>query len=239
MDEGLWHCTGGGDQDHCQENKMQKGKMVVWGGLTNSWENKRRKRQRRKGKLYLSKCRVLKNSKRDKNAIISDQSQETEDNNRMRRTRDLFKKIRNTKGTFHAKTGTIKDRNSMDLTDAEETKKRWQEYTEKLYKNDFHDPDNHDGVITHLEPDILECEVKWASGSITTNKVSGGGAIPVELFQVLMADVVKVLPSMCQQIWKFHQWPQDHCEGQFSLQPQNRKCQRMFKLLHNCTHLTC
>ena len=127
----------------------------------------------------------------------------------MRRTRDLFKKIRNTKGTFHAKTGTIKDRNSMDLTEAEATKKRWQEYTEKLYKNDFHDPDNHDGVITHLEPDILECEVKWASGSITTNKVSGGGAIPVELFQVLMADVVKVLPSMCQQIWKLHQWPQD------------------------------
>ena len=127
----------------------------------------------------------------------------------MGRTRDLFKKIRNTKGTFHAKTGTIKDRNSMDLTEAEATKKRWQEYTEKLYKNDFHDPDNHDGVITHLEPDILECEVKWASGSITTNKVSGGGAIPVELFQVLMADVVKVLPSMCQQTWKLHQWPQD------------------------------
>ena len=127
----------------------------------------------------------------------------------MGKTRDLFKKIRDTKGTFHAKMGLIKDRNSRDLTEAEDIKKRWQEYTEELYKKDLHDPDNHDGVITQLEPDILECEVKWALESITTNKASGGDGIPVELFQILNNDAVKVLPSICQQIWKTQQWPQD------------------------------
>ena len=127
----------------------------------------------------------------------------------MGKTRDLFKKIRDTKGTFHAKMGSIKDRNGMDLTEAEDVKKRWQEYTEELYKKDLHDPDNHDGVITHLEPDTLECEVKWALGSITTNKASGGDAIPVELFQILKDDAVKVLHGTCQQIWKTQQWPQD------------------------------
>ena len=127
----------------------------------------------------------------------------------MGKTRDLFKKIRNTKGTFHAKMGSLKDRNGMDLTEAEDIKKRWQEYTEELYKKDLHDPDNHDSVITHLEPDILECEVKWASESITTNKASGGDGIPVELFQILTDDAVKVLHSICQQIWKTQQWPQD------------------------------
>ena len=111
----------------------------------------------------------------------------------MGKTRDLFKKIGATKGIFHAKMGTIKDRNGMDLTEAEDIKKRWQEYTEELYKKDLHDPDNHDGVITHLEPDILECEVKWPFGSITTNKASGGDGIPVELFQILKDDAVKVL----------------------------------------------
>ena len=120
--------------------------------------------------------------RRDKKALLSDQSKETEENNRMGKTRYLFKKIRDTKGTFHAKMGSIKDRNSMDLTEAEDIKKRWQEYTEELYKKDLHDPDNHDGVITHLEPDILECEVKWALESITRNKASGGDGIPVELF---------------------------------------------------------
>ena len=115
----------------------------------------------------------------------------------MGKTRDLFKKIRDTKGTFHAKLGTIKDRNGMDLTEAEDIKKRRREYTEELYKKDFHDPDNHDNVITHLEPDILECEVKWALGSITTNKASGDDGIPVELFQILKDDAVKVLHSMC------------------------------------------
>ena len=114
--------------------------------------------------------------------------------------RDLFKKIRDSKETFHAKMGTTKDRKSTDLTEAKNSKKRWQEYTEKLYKKDLHDPDNHDGVITHLEPDILECEVKWALGSITMNKASGGDGIPVELFQILKDDGVKVLHSICQQI---------------------------------------
>uniref|UniRef100_A0A4W2CG81 RNA-directed DNA polymerase n=1 Tax=Bos indicus x Bos taurus TaxID=30522 RepID=A0A4W2CG81_BOBOX len=127
----------------------------------------------------------------------------------MRKTRDLFKKIRDTKGSFHAKMGSIKDRNGMDLTQAEDIKKRWQEYTEELYKKDLHDPDNHDGVITHLEPDILECEVKWALESITMNKANGGDGIPVELFQILKDDAVKVLHSICQQIWKSQQWPQD------------------------------
>ena len=126
----------------------------------------------------------------------------------MGKTRDLFKKIRDTKGIFHAKMGSITDRNGTDLTEAEDIKKRWQEYTDELYKKDLHEQDNHDGVITHLEPDILECEVKWALGSITTNTASGGDGIPVELFQILK-DAVKVLHSICQQIWKTQQWPQD------------------------------
>ena len=127
----------------------------------------------------------------------------------MGKTRDLFKKIRDNKGTFHVKVGTIKDRNVRDLTEAEDIKKRWQEYTEQLYKKDLHDPDNHNGVITHLEPDILECEVKWALGSIITNKASGSDGISIELFQILKDDAVKVLHSICQQIWKTQQWPQD------------------------------
>ena len=127
----------------------------------------------------------------------------------MGKTRDLFKKIRDTKGTFHAKMGSIKDRNARDLTEAEDIKKRWQEYTEELYKKDLHDPDNHNGVITHLELDILECEVKWGLGSSTTIKASRGDEIPVELFQILKDDAVKVLHSICQQMWKTLQWPQD------------------------------
>jgi len=148
-------------------------------------------------------------ARRDKKAFLSDQCKEIEENNRMGKTRDLFKKIRDTKGTFHAKVGSIKDRNGMDLTEAEDIKKKWQKYTEKLYKKDLHDPDNHDGVITHLEPHILECKVKWALGRITTNKASGGDGIPVELFQILKDDVVKVLHSICKHIWKTQQWPQD------------------------------
>ena len=127
----------------------------------------------------------------------------------MGKTRDLFKKIRDTKGPFHAKTSTIKDRNGVVLTEAEDLKKRWQEYTEELYKKDLHDPDNYGGVITHLEPDSMECEVKWALGTITMNKASGGDGIPIELFQILKDDAVKVLHSICQEIWKTHQWPQD------------------------------
>ena len=140
-------------------------------------------------------------ARRDKKACLSDQCKAIEENNRMRKTRDLFKKIRDTKGTFHAKMGKIKDRNGMDLTEAEDITKRWQEYTE-LFKKDLDDPDNHDGVITHPEPDTLECEVKCALGSITMNKASGGDGIPVELFQILKDDPVKVLHSICQQIWK-------------------------------------
>ena len=126
----------------------------------------------------------------------------------------------------------------MDLTEAEDITNRWQEYTEELYKKDLHDPDNHDGVTTHLNPDILECVVKRALGSITMNKASGGDGIPVELFQILKDDAVKVLHSICQQIWKSQQWPQDwkRC---FHSNPKERQCQRMLKLLHNSTHLTC
>ena len=139
--------------------------------------------------------------KKKKKAFLSNQCKQIEENNRMGKTTDLFKKIRDTKGTFHAKMGSIKDRNSSDLTVAEDIKKRWQEYTE-LYIEDLHDPDNHNGVITHLEPHILECEVKWALGSITLNKASGGDGIPVELFQILKYDAVKVLHSIWEQSWK-------------------------------------
>ena len=125
----------------------------------------------------------------------------------------------------------------MDLTEAEDIKKRWQEYTEEHIKS-LHDPDNHNGVITHLEPDILECEVKWALGSITMNEASGGDEIPVELFQILKDDAVKVLHSICQQIWKAQQWPQDWKRSVFISNPKERQCQRMLKLPHNCTHLT-
>ena len=127
----------------------------------------------------------------------------------MRKTRDLFKKIRDPKGTFHAKMGTIKDRNGMDLTEAEDIKNGWQEYMEELYRKDINDPENHNTVITHLEPDILESEVKWTLGSITMKKASRGDGIPAELFQTLKDDAVKVLHSICQQIWKTQQWPQD------------------------------
>ena len=149
--------------------------------------------------------------RRDKKAFLSDQCKEIEENNRMGKTRDLFKKIRDTMGTFHAKIGSIKDRNGMDLREAEHIKKRWQEYTEELYKKYLHDPDNHEGVITHthLEPDILECGVKWALGSITMKKAGGGERIPVELFQILKDDAVNVPHSIFQQIWKTQQWPQD------------------------------
>ena len=145
----------------------------------------------------------------------------------MGKTRDLFKKIKDTKETFHAKIVTIKARNGMDLTEAEEIKKRWQEYTEELYKKDLHDPDN--------QPD--QSEVKWASGSITMNKASGGDGIPVELFQILEEDAVKVLHSICQQIWKT-QLATGLEKVSFHSNPKERQCQRMLKLPHNCTHLT-
>ena len=139
----------------------------------------------------------------------------------MGKSRDLLKKIRDTKGTFNAKMGTIKNRNGMDQEEAEYIKKRWQEYTEELYEKDLHDPDNHDGVITHLQPNIMECEVKGALGNITMNKASGCDGIPVELFQILKDDVVKALHLICQQFWKTQQWPQDW-KSQSSFQSQRK-----------------
>ena len=177
-------------------------------------------------------------ARRDKKAFLSDQCKEIEENHRLGKTRDLFKIIGDTKRTFHAKMSTIKDRNGMNLTEAEDIKKRWQEYSEELYKKDLHDPDNHYGVITHLEPDILECEVKWALGSITTNKASGGDRIPVELFQILKDDTVKMLHSICQQM-------EDSAVAtglekvSFHSNPKERQCQRILKLFHSCTHLIC
>ena len=147
--------------------------------------------------------------------------QRNKKNNRMGKTTDLFKKIRDTKGTFHAKKGLIKDRNGMDLTEAEDIKKRWQEYTEELYKKELHDQDNHNGVSTDLEPDILECEVKWALESITTNKASGGDGIPMELFQILKDDAVKVLHSICSKFGKLSSGHRTG-KGQFSFQSQRK-----------------
>jgi len=148
-------------------------------------------------------------ARRHKKDFLSDHCKEIKENKRMGKTRDSFKKIRDTKGNFHAKIGTIKDRNGMNLTEAE-ILRRGDRNTQKNYtKKDLHDPDNHYGVITHLEPDILECEVKWAFRSITMNKARGGDGIPVELFQVLKDDAMKVLHSICQQIWKTQQWSQD------------------------------
>ena len=150
----------------------------------------KRNRREVKGKGEKERCthlnaEIQRSARKDKNAFLSDQSKETEENNRMGKTRDVFKKMRDTKGTFHAKMGTIKDRNGMDLTEAEDIKKRWQEYTLELYKKDLHDPDNHNGVITCLEPNLLEYKVKWALRSNTMNKASGGDGIPVELFQIV------------------------------------------------------
>ena len=168
--------------------------MAVWGGLTNSCERREAKSKGEKERYTHLNAEFQRTARRDKKAFLSDQCKEIEKNNRMGKTRDLFKKIRD---TIHAKMGSIKDRNGLDLTEAEDIKKRWQEYTE-LYTKDHHDPDNHDDVITNLEPDMLECEIKWALESITINKASGGDGIPVELFQILKDDAVKVLHSICQ-----------------------------------------
>ena len=161
-------------------------------------------------------------ARRDKKAFLNDYAK------KQRKTieyRDLVKKIRDTKGTFQAKMGTTKGRNRIDLTEAEDINKRWQEYTEKLYKKDLHDPDNHDGVITHLEPGIQECKVKWASGSITSKKASGGDEIPVELFQIPKDGAVKVFHSICQQVWKTQQWTQDWKRSVFIPIPKNGNAQ--------------
>ena len=162
MDGGSWHCTGGRDQDQSQGKEMQEGKIVVWGGLTNSWEKKREAKGKGEKERYSHlNAEFQRIARRSKKVFLSDQCRKMEENNRMGKTRDLVKKIRDAKGTFHAKMGTIKDRNGMDQTEAEDSKKRWQEYTEEMYKKHLHDWDNHNGVITHLEPDILEWKVKW------------------------------------------------------------------------------
>ena len=176
-------------------------------------------------------------ARRDKKAFLSDQWKEIEENNRMGKTRDLFKNIRDTKETFHAKMGSIKDRNGRDLTEAEDIKKRWQEYTE-LYRKDLHNPDNHDGVITQLEPDILECKVKWALGSITANKARGGDGIPVELFQILKDNAVKVLYFNMLANLENSAVATGLEKVSFHSNTKERQCQRMLKLPHNCTHLT-
>ena len=192
-----------------KKKKCQKAKWLSGEALQIAVKRKEVKSQGEKERYKHLNAEFQRIARRDKKDFLSNQCKETEENNRMGKTRDLFKKIRDTKGTFHAKMGSIKDRNGLDLTEAEDIKKRWQEYTEELYKIDLHNPDNHNDVITHLEPDILECEVKWALESITTNKASGGDGISVELCPILKDDAVKVLHSICQQIWKTQQWLQD------------------------------
>ena len=183
-------------------------------------------------------------AREDKKAFLNDQRKETEEKNRMGKTRDVLKKIRDTKRTFHTKMGLIKDRNGVDLTEGEDIKKRWQEYTEELYKKDLHDPDNHDHSSRARHP---ECEVKWALESITTNKASGGDGIPVELFQILKDVAVKVLHSICQQVWKTQQWPQEwkrsvfisfrkkgnakECSNYRTIAPISHASKVMFKIL--------
>ena len=198
-----------------KKKKCIKAKWLSEGALQIAVKRKEVKSKGEKEKYTHLNAEFQRTARRDKKAFLSDQYKEIEENNRKGKTRALFKKIRDTKGTFHAKMGTIKDRNSMDLTETEDIKKRWQEYTEELYKKDLHDPDNQDDVITHLEPDILEHKVKWALGSITANKASGGDGILVELFQILKDDAVKVLHSICQQIWKTQQCPSRTGKGQF------------------------
>ena len=200
------------------EMKCKKAKWLSEEALQIAVKRREAKRKGERERYKHLNAEFQRIARRDKKAFLSDQCKDIEENNRMGKTRDLFKKIRDTKGTFHAKMSTIKDRNGMDLTKAEDIKKRWQEHTE-LYKKDLHYPYNHNGVITHLEPDILECEVKWVLRSITVNKASGDDG--VRLFQILKDDAVKVpANSTCQQIWKTQQWPQDW--KRFSFQSQRK-----------------
>ena len=198
------------DQDHPQKKKnAKKAKFLSKYALQIAMKKRGEEGKGEKERYTHLNAEFQKIARRDKKAFLSNQCKDIEENNRMGKTRALFKKIRDTKETFHAKMGSIKDRNVMDLTEAGNIKKRWQEYTEELYKKDLHDPFNYDGVIIQLELDILECEVKWALGSITRNKSSGVDGVPVELFRILQDDSVKELHSICQQIWKTQQWPQD------------------------------
>ena len=183
--------------------------MSFWEGQQIAVKRRETKSKGEKGRYTHLNAEFQKIARRDKKAFLSDKCKEIKENNTMGNTIDLFKKMRDTKGIFHGKMGSIKDRNGMGLKEPEDIKKRRQEYTEELHKKDLHNPDNHDGVITHWEPGILESEVKWALGSITMNKASGGDGIPVELFQILKDNAVKVMHSICQQIWKTQQWPED------------------------------
>ena len=205
MDRSSLRCTGGSDQDHPQEMKWKKVKWLPGEALQIAVKRREVKGKGEKERYTHLNSEFQRIARRDKKNFLSDQCKEIEENNRIGKTRDLFKKIRDTKGTFHAKMGLIKDRNGRDLTEAEDIKK-WQEYIEELYKNIF--MTQLTTMVTHLEPDILECEIEWALGNTTTNIASGGDEIPVELFQILKDDV-KVLHSVCQQIWKTQQWPQD------------------------------
>ena len=216
---------------------MQKGKWLSEEALQIAEKRREAKGKGEKERYRHLNAEFQRIARRDKKAFLSDQCKEIEENNRMGKTRDLFKKIRDTKGTFHAKMGSIKDRTDMHLTEVEDIKKRWQEYTE-LYKNDLHDPDNHDGVIAHLEPDILDCEVKWALGSITRKKASGGNGIPAELFQILKDDAVKVLHNIPGNL-ENTAVATGLEKVSFHSNPKESQCQRMLKLPHNCTHLTC
>ena len=222
MDGGSRHCTGGSDQDNSQKKK--KCNKAKW--LSEQILQTAEKRRQAKGKGEKDRCTHLnaefrRIAKRDKKAILRDLCKETEENNRMGKTRDIVKKIRDTKGNFHAKMDTIKDRNGMDLTEAEDIKK-CQGYTEELYKRDLNDPDNHNDVITHLEPDILECKAKGALGSITVNKASGDDGIPAELFKTLKVDAVN---GCTQYVLKIGKLSSDHTtgKGQFSFQSQRRE----------------
>ena len=192
-----------------QKRNAKKAKWLSEAALQIAVKRRDAKSRGEKERYFHLNAEFQRIARRDKKTFLREQCKEIKENNRMGKTCDPVKKIRDPKGTFHAKVGLNKGRNGMDLTEAEDIKKRWQEYTEERYKKDLHNPVNHDAVITHLEPDILECEVKRALESITMNKASGCDRIPVELFQILKDDAVKVLHSICQQIWKTQQWPQD------------------------------
>ena len=211
--------------------------MVGWRGLTNSWERREVKGKGQKARHIHLNAEFQRIARRDKRAFLSEQCKEIEEDSWMEKTRYLFKKIRDTKGTFHAKMGTINDRNGMDLIEVEDTKKKWQEYTEELYKKDLNDPDNHNVVITPLEPDMLESEVKWALGSITTNKTSGGEGSPVELFSTLKRwhceSVALNMPTHLENS-AVATGLEKVC---FHSNPKERQCQRMLKLRHNSSHI--
>ena len=192
-----------------KKKKCKKAKWLSEEALQIAVQRRDAKRKGEKERYTHLNAEFQRIARRDKKAFLRDHCQEIEENNRMGKTSNLLKKIRDTKGTFHAKMGSIKDRNGMDITEAENIKKRWQKYTEELYKKDLNELDNYDGLVSHPEPDMLESEVKWALGSTAANKASGGDGIPVELFKSLKDDTIKVLRSIFQQIWKTQQWPQD------------------------------